>query len=189
MYVREVTAEKIGRRVLVIGSSGSGKSTLGAYLARTLNLPFVELDSLFHGPNWCPASDEEFLRRVALATAEGQWVVDGNYSKVRELTYQRAESIVWLDLSFPVVFSRMVRRTFRRCYRKEVLWNGNRERLWTQLFTKDSLFWWVITTYRRKRRQYAALLASEHGENMIRLRSPAEVREFMSLVALNTDKG
>jgi adenylate kinase family enzyme len=41
---------------LVIGVSCSGKTTLGGILARRLDLPYVELDALHHGPNWTEAS-------------------------------------------------------------------------------------------------------------------------------------
>ncbi|NUT51332.1 MAG: AAA family ATPase, partial [Saccharothrix sp.] len=40
------------RRVLVTGTSGSGKSTLARVVAEALGLSSVEMDSLFHGPQW-----------------------------------------------------------------------------------------------------------------------------------------
>jgi adenylate kinase family enzyme len=40
------------KRVNVKGSSGSGKSTFARELAAKLDLPYVELDALHHGPNW-----------------------------------------------------------------------------------------------------------------------------------------
>ena len=42
------------RRVLVAGTSGSGKSTLAARIADVLTVPHVEIDALFHGPDWTP---------------------------------------------------------------------------------------------------------------------------------------
>src|SRR2546425_568451 len=69
------------RRVNVKGTSGSGKSTFAAELARRLDVPYVELDALHHGPNWSEPTDEEFQERVreAMAGAPDGWVIDGNY--------------------------------------------------------------------------------------------------------------
>jgi DNA helicase HerA-like ATPase len=51
-------------RIWIKGASGSGKSTLSRELARHLELPHVELDSLHHGPHWAAASAEELQARV-----------------------------------------------------------------------------------------------------------------------------
>jgi hypothetical protein len=69
--------------VSVIGSTGAGKTTFGRELARRLNVPFVELDSIYHQANWTPLPDEDFRRAVAGRIAGDSWVVDGNYEDVR----------------------------------------------------------------------------------------------------------
>jgi shikimate kinase len=41
------------RKIAVIASaSGNGKTTVGRALAHQLDVPFVELDALVHGPGW-----------------------------------------------------------------------------------------------------------------------------------------
>jgi adenylate kinase family enzyme len=165
------------KRILVLGTSGAGKTTMALFLSRRLNLQHVELDALFHGPNWTPTPKEEFIKSVERETFSGAWVVCGNYSSVRTMLVQNADAIVWLDLSFPVVFGQVFRRTIRRWYTREVLWNGNRERLWEQFFSKDSLFLWVIQTHRKKRRDYMQNLPQD---KTIRLESRAEVRSLLS---------
>ncbi len=57
------------KRVNVKGTSGSGKTTFALELARRLELPFVELDALHHGPDWYQPSAEEFSATVASARA------------------------------------------------------------------------------------------------------------------------
>jgi adenylate kinase family enzyme len=168
------------KRIVVLGTSGSGKTTLAGQLSKLLDIPHVELDGLYHGPNWSETPDEVFFERVAVATAEEKWVVDGGYHRVRHLTWDRADLLIWIDLPFPTTFSRVVRRTLRRCYRREILWNGNRERLWPQFFAKDSLFLWVVQSYRRNRRKYTALLNEMGDQKMVRLRNPQEVAEFVA---------
>ncbi|HEX2361691.1 MAG TPA: hypothetical protein VHI11_06435, partial [Jiangellaceae bacterium] len=87
------------RRVSVVGNAGSGKTKLARELAARLRVPHVELDAIFHQPNWTRLPTDEFRQRVADAVAGDGWVVDGNYSSVRDLVWQRADAVVWLDFS------------------------------------------------------------------------------------------
>jgi adenylate kinase family enzyme len=111
----------------VVGCSGSGKTTLARSLARVLRVPNIELDAIFHQPGWKPLDDDIFKARVAEATEATAWVVDGNYSIVREMVWERADTVVWFDLPYAVVMARTVRRTVRRTVTRQELWNGNRE--------------------------------------------------------------
>ena len=159
------------RRINVVGTSAVGKTSMAAALAALLEVPHVELDALHWEPNWTEAPDHVLRERVRAAIAGDRWVVDGNYSKVRDLLWERAEAVVWLDLPLRTVLWRYARRTVRRIARREELWSGNRERLSTHLFTHDSLLWWILTTYRKRRREYPPLLAARPELAAIRLRS------------------
>ncbi|HEX3852925.1 MAG TPA: shikimate kinase, partial [Polyangiaceae bacterium] len=103
----------MSRRILIIGTSGAGKSTLGRVLAQHLDVPYVELDALHHGPNWQAATAQELLERVLRATDDPRgWVVDGSYlSKLGNVIVERAELIVWLDLPLGTKLRRLARRT------------------------------------------------------------------------------
>src|SRR6266516_7770667 len=85
------------QRVSMVGVSGSGKSTLGRELAGRLAVPYVELDAIFHQPQWTPLPEEQFRRRVAAIASGRGWVIDGNYSAVQPLVWERADTVVWLD--------------------------------------------------------------------------------------------
>ena len=61
------------KRVSVVGVSGAGKSTVGRQLAAALDVPFVELDAIFHLPDWGELSRDEFRERVDSATAAPGW--------------------------------------------------------------------------------------------------------------------
>ena len=165
------------QRICIIGSTGSGKTTLARAVATRLSLPRVELDALHWDPDWTEAPNDVFRERLTAALAENRWVVDGNYSSVHDLTIERADTIIWIDLPFPRTLQRLVARTFRRWQTQEELWNGNRERLATQFFSRDSIFYWLITTYPRRKRQFPRLLAScqGRGQTTLRLRSQGEI--------------
>ncbi len=173
-------------RVNVVGTSATGKTTLAAALASILAVPHVELDALHWEPDWTEAPDEVLRQRVSTAISGDGWVVDGNYPKVRDLVWERAEAVVWLDLPLRTVLWRYLVRTARRVGRREVLWSGNRERLSTHLFSRDSLLWWILTTYRRRRREYPPLLAARPDLVAIRLRSGREADRWLAGVKRET---
>jgi adenylate kinase family enzyme len=81
-------------RVSVVGNSGSGKSTLAAALARHLDAPWIELDSIFHQPGWVPLPRDDFRARVETLAGGDNWVIDGNYTAVRDLVWARADTVV-----------------------------------------------------------------------------------------------
>lgn len=154
------------RRFVVVGTTSSGKSTLAEQLSARLGLDFIELDALHWQPNWTPAPLADFRARVETATQSGTWVAAGNYHAVRDLVWPNAEAIVWLDYSLPLIFWRLLKRTFRRVTFREELWNGNRESLWShlKLWSDDSLFFWLFKTYWRRKREIPHLLAlPEHA--------------------------
>lgn len=165
------------QRIVVIGTTGSGKSTVAGRLARQLGCPHVELDALHWEPGWVQAPTDVFRTRVAAALAGERWVVDGYYHRARDLIWPRADTLIWLDLPLATVMVSLWRRTWRRVLRAEPLWNGNRERLATQFFRRDSIFLWALTTHRRHRREWAAALSAPEYRHLrvVRLRSRREL--------------
>ena len=147
------------KRISVIGTTGSGKTTFARQLAEKLGCPHIELDALHWEANWVEAPDEIFRQRVEQATRVACWVVDGNYSQVRDMVLSRADTVVWLDFPFRTVLGRLSRRTFGRAFHRRELWSGNRESLWTHFFSRDSLFLWLFQTYWRRKREFPMLFA------------------------------
>jgi adenylate kinase family enzyme len=170
------------RRVNVVGISGAGKTTLGRELAKRLGVRFVELDGLHHGPNWREATAEELRARVEAAIEDGEgWVIDGNYQrKFGNLVFERAETVVWLDLPLHLALGRLWRRTWGRIIWGEELWNGNRESLRNAFFVKDSLFVWTVKSYLRQRWELPERVAECPHLRVVRLRTPREVERFLA---------
>jgi len=162
------------QRISVVGTTGSGKTTLSERLARCLGVPHVELDALHWGPNWTELDPETFRAKVARIVQRDAWVIDGNYSAVRKLVWKRAQAVVWLDYGLPTILGRLAWRTVRRVVTGEKLWAGNREHLWTQIATRDSILLWALRTYRRRRREYPRLIAEPANAHLriAHLRSP-----------------
>lgn len=170
------------RRVAVVGTSGSDKTTLARRLAERLGVPHVELDAIHWGPNWTPAPADVFRERTAQALSGEAWTVDGNYSAVREIVWPRADTIVWLDYALPVIMGRVMIRTLWRVVTREELWSGNRERASTAILGRDSIIWWALSTYRRRRREYPVLFSRPEFAHLrvVHLTSPRQARLWLA---------
>jgi adenylate kinase family enzyme len=164
------------QRVSVVGNSGSGKTTFAAELARRIGAPHLELDSVFHQADWEPLPAEKFRARVAAFTAGDRWVVDGNYSRVLDLVWPRADTVVWLDPPRHRVMRRIVWRTLRRVFSRAELWNGNREP-WGNLFRVDpekSVVAWAWTRYPIVRQRYAQAQADPANGHLDFIRASSD---------------
>lgn len=164
-------------RIVVKGASGSGKSTLGAALAKHLQVAFVELDALHHGPGWAAASAAELRERVSFVLDDSRgWVVDGNYDdKLGTLVTQRADLIVWLDLPLHTKVARLCARTARRWVLKEKLWNGNRETLKGVFWGREALIPWAVASHFRHRRRWPTTFAAAP---LLRLRTAQDANAW-----------
>ena len=170
----------VGGRIAVVGTSCAGKTTLARALSKRLRIPHTELDELYWGPKWTARPREEFRSRVEDAVAAPAWIIDGNYSPVRDLVWSRATTLVWLNYSFPVVFSRAMSRTLRRIFTRERLFAGNRERIWN-VVDPDWIPWWVARTHHFRRREIPANLQQPGFAHLqvIELTSSAAARGFV----------
>jgi adenylate kinase family enzyme len=166
----------------VVGTSGSGKTDLARRLAGQLGCPHIELDALHWQPNWTEAPLDEFRDSVRHAVEIDAWVVDGNYSVVRDIVWSRADTVVWLDYPLPVILWRLLRRTVRRMVTRQELWSGNREDLRTTLFSRDSILLWTLRTYRKNRRTYGAVSQDPAKAHLtvVRLGSPRACAAWLS---------
>jgi adenylate kinase family enzyme len=172
------------QRVVVLGTSGAGKTTFARELAQRLKCPHVELDALHWRKNWTACEPELFRTQVEEATAGPQWVIDGNYTKVRDLVWGRATVAIWLNYPFWVVFSRAWRRTCRRVATGELIHNGNRETFRGAFLSWDGIPLWVLRTHHRRRRELPALFARPEYAHLHKITfiEPREAQAFLARV-------
>jgi len=115
---------------------------------------------------------------VQATIAADRWVMEGNYRAVREMIWERADTIVWIDLPFFVNARQLLRRTLVDCRTGRPICNGNRQRLWELIKWPDGLWVWFFRTYFRRRRQYTAMRLEPRyaGKQWIHLTTPQAVR-------------
>jgi len=164
-------------KIYIIGSSCSGKTTLARNIAEKLNITHIELDQLWWLPNWQEREQDEFREIVETKlTSEEYWVIDGNYSRIRDLIITRADVIIWLNLPFLQLFFRSLRRTIARSITREPVCNGNYERI-SALLSADGMPAWIIKTY-KIRRQYGESLKAD-DDRLIELKSQKQINSWL----------
>jgi len=170
------------RRVRVVGTTGSGKTTFAGRLAAQLGVPHLELDEVFWDAGWTKRDPDEARALIGafVASADGGWVTDGNWSVGTDGLLTDADAYVWLDYPRRTVMARVVRRTLRRGLMRTELWHGNREDL-RNLLTVDpdqNVVLWSWTSHARNRTRYSELSA-ESSIPVVRLRSPREASRWL----------
>ena len=174
---------------MVAGSPGAGKTRLARTLAGVRGLPYVEIDGLYHGPNWTPRPS--FAAEVQAFAAQESWVTEWQYTSVRPKLLARATTVVWLDLPTWRVQAQLWRRTLTRWSTRQELWHGNREPGLRVLLSRndESILWWGWTNRDRYRDLPALLaaIAAEHeipdphmdGLVVVHLRTHREVKQWL----------
>jgi adenylate kinase family enzyme len=170
----------VARRIVVAGISGNGKTTLGKRLAAKLGVPFTELDALMHLPGWTEADPEDFRRKVEAVMEDSEgWVLDGMYqAQLGDLVLRRADTLVWLDQSLPLVLFRLVRRALRDVVTRRDMFNGNRQTLKMAFWGRESLLGFAVVSHFKRRREWPAGIGAPPTLEVVRLRSPGEVERW-----------
>ena len=183
-FLTESHPVRPGERICVSGTSGSGKSYVAQALATQLGLAYICNDALIWGPEWTPVPKEDVFVAQEAAMRAGRWSFDGNLTLSRpedRMAMERCDTVVWLDLPRWQVHWQVLRRTFVRVITREPLWHGNRES-WRLALSSDSIVWWSVKSFGRRRREYGAVFADPAwaGKRLIRLRSRQEVDAWLA---------
>jgi adenylate kinase family enzyme len=173
------------RRVSVVGNAGSGKTRLAQRIAATIAVPHIELDAIHHLPGWKAIDPDTFMAEVGAITSMDGWVIDGNYRTVvvDGPVWQRADTVVWIDLPRRQVMRQVVTRTLRRIGRREELWNGNREPI-RSLYAWDpheSIIRWAWTQHAKYQERFGTAMTSSAFSHLtfIRLKSHGETEGWI----------
>ena len=164
------------QKVVVIGSTGSGKSTLAEQIAMRLDLPYIPTDPLYWGENWRQVPLAEVHAQIDVVTAQPQWVLDGNFDAARELVWGRADTLIWLDYSRHLVWSRLVRRNVGWFLSGAPTWSGNRMTLAIALSGVRH----GLRGYGAKRREYSAVLPLYQRTHVFRFGRPRDTALWLA---------
>ncbi|GFZ97927.1 AAA family ATPase [Nesterenkonia alkaliphila] len=169
------------QRVLIAGVTGVGKSTLGKHLSELWEIPYTNLDVLHWGPGW--TERPQFREEAHALAASDHWITEWQYwgKGLKHTLGNRAETIIWLNFPRPLAWQRLFRRTVRRWATQHQAFAGCTERPpWTAFTDENHILRWEAKTHSKWRERMPALVQELSGAAFIELRSPHEVRNWLS---------
>ena len=171
------------QRIAVAGVSGAGKTTLCNKLAEILGARRVELDSLFHGPDWVPR--EAFLDDVKSLIAESL----GTRTAVsRPSAHRRGRHPRVAGLSGENPDDRAGSPHLRRRVTREELWNGNIEPPLRTVFTDpDHIVRFAWRTRNKLKPVIPTLEGRFPGLHVVRLTHPEQVSPWTRALRARLD--
>lgn len=112
-------------------------------------------------------------------------MIDGNYTRSIPIKWAEVDTVIWLDLPFSVNFYRSAKRAIQRSLTQKRLWtNSNNTESLKQLFSQDSIVWWMVKTHRKNQKHYLQLMQSPEYQHIrwIRLQSVREMNTFLAKI-------
>jgi adenylate kinase family enzyme len=112
------------RRVIVLGPGGAAKSTLARELGARLDLPVVELDTVFWSADLEPTPIAQWQVRQRALAGEPTWIMDGDLGPYDDLAprLEWADTVVILDFPRWRCAWRSLRRSRQRMDYWRWLW-------------------------------------------------------------------
>jgi adenylate kinase family enzyme len=179
------------KRILILGKSGSGKSTLAKKLSSLLSIRHVEMDAIFWKPNWGQTPKDE-MRAILEKELQpdGAWLVDGNYRSFADLTWSRAELIVWLDYPLLFVLWRLLLRSIRRIWTKEKVCGENYEdgRAIFSPNKDDNILIDCVRQQKIHAREYPRMTKEYGSGKVLVFRKESECEEWLETLRLESQR-
>src|SRR5262249_48163941 len=101
------------RRVVILGRGAAGKSTLARHLGDLTGLPVTEVDTMVWQRGLTRAEPAGWAARQRELCSRDSWIIDGDlgpYDQDLGMRLRAADTIIVLDLAFPRVAWRTLRR-------------------------------------------------------------------------------
>lgn len=168
-------------KIALFGPPATGKSTIAKELSARLGIPHTDLDEVLFTPAGALPL-EEFRRQAARVTAQDEWVVEGNFSKLADVVWHRADILVWLDFPLPLIVYRIVLRSLRQLLGRDNSAQAQRLTWSKAFFARRSLLRTAVRKYRANRPRYLLQVAETQarGVTVVRLHSGREATQWLA---------
>lgn len=163
------------KKILIIGSGGAGKSTLARRLGEALGREVIHLDKLHWLPNWTSPPKDEWRKIVERELTKDEWIMDGNFGGTMELRLAACDTVIFLDFPRAICVYRALKRVFTYYNKtRPDMGEGCNEKLDFEFL---SWVWNFPKTTKPAIEERLKRLGG--GKNVIRLRAPREVENFL----------
>lgn len=168
--------QRLGNKIVIIGSFGGGKTTLALQLSDILNIPVYHLDRYFWLPGWKEKPEDARIKILEELVQKEQWIIEGSYLRLSGSRLNAADTIIFLDMPTWLCLLRIFYRYFKDrkrtcpdlppgCSRNLTLW-----RIGKVLFFR----------IRHHKELSQKLHSYELDKEIVWLHSPQEVESFLS---------
>ena len=161
---------------MVIGCCGSGKSTFSMKLRKKLKLPLIHLDQYYWRPNWTETPKGEWENIVKKLASKEDWIIDGNYGKTLDLRFERADTIIYLDVSTIKCLYRVLKRIWKyHGTERPDMPQGCKER-----FDFDFLHYVAVFNLMRRRKMLDRLNILKEHKQVVIIKDDVDIHNFLS---------
>jgi adenylate kinase family enzyme len=169
------------KRVAIFGNAGAGKSTLARRVAQITGLPLHPLDLIAFRPGGGAVPHEEYLKAHAEILARETWIIDGyGCTKSSWERFDRADTLVYLDLPLPWHAWWVTKRLFKGLFRNPEGW-PERSPVIRGSLSSYRVLW---PCHKHLTPRYRALVAQARSSKRVHhLRSSGEMDAFLAEVA------
>ena len=155
-------------------------------IAEEFSIPVIDIDTLRRAAGKSEVPEQVFSHLVTESVKGDMWIIDGSYTSVQDLIWSRAEAIVWLDFSFGVVLSRLIKRSLYRIFIRKKSEKPVKARNQPAGERAGNYLRAILTGKQRRERYFAALYNSKHTHlHIIRLTSPEDATLWLDLLKKN----
>lgn len=163
------------KRILILGCCGAGKSTFSKKLSKKIDVPVIHLDQHYWKPDWVESSKEEWEQKVQELASREEWIIDGNYSGTLDIRLNRADTIIYLDVSTLTCMSRVLRRIrkYKGKTRPDMPTGCNERYDW------DFLHYVLVFNLTRRKKLLHKLRAHQHEKTIYIFKNKHEVNLFL----------
>ena len=174
------------KRTIIFGSTGIGKSTLVKRIADEFSIPVIDIDTLRREAGKSESPEPVFSDLVTESVKGDTWIIDGSYTSVQDIIWARAEAIVWLDFSFGIFLSRLIKRSLYRIFIRKKSEKPVKARNQPAGERAGNYLRAIMTGKQRRQRYFATLYNPKHRHlHIIRLTSPEDATLWLDLLKVN----
>lgn len=163
------------KRIIVIGCGGAGKSTLSRKLSDKLNIPVYHLDKIFWNRGWIQTPQEEFDIKLKSLVNKDKWIIDGNYIRTLDMRVERADTIIFINMSTYLCLYRAIKR--------RIMYNGKSRPDMAEGCPEGvdfEFFKWILNYNKKIRPEILEKLKKYNDKTVIILNGKKEVKDFIN---------